>query len=111
MAFTTFAANELLDHVFGVGSYTMPSALYLALFTTAPTDAYTSGSPDGTEVSTGGYARQAITFSAASARAIGDNSAEAFTASGANYGTVVAIGIFDASTGGNLLWWDLLDTN
>lgn len=110
MAYTTWAANKLLDHSLGVTSWTMPSTVYLALFTTAPTDAYTSGSPNGTEVSGGGYTRQAITFGSASSRASSNSSSETQTAS-ASWGTVVAIGIFDASTNGNLIWWDGLDTN
>jgi hypothetical protein len=111
MAMTTFLSNELLDHTLRNAAYTSPTTVHLALFTAAPTDAYTSGSPDGTEVSTGGYARATIAFDAGASRATANTDLESFTASGANYGTVVAIGIFDASTNGNLLWWADLDTN
>ena len=53
-----------------------------------------------------GYSRQAATFAAASSPGgttsnTGDIS---FTASGGNWGTITHIGIFDASTSGNLLW-------
>lgn len=99
--FSDFLENELLDHVFRNSAYTSPAAVYLALYTTAPTD-----SGGGTEVSTGGYSRQAITFGAASGGAIANTSAVEFTASGANFGTIVAVGIFDASTSGNLLAWN-----
>lgn len=98
-ALSNFLENELLDHSLGVGSYTMPVAVYLALFTSDPTDA---GS--GTEVSGSGYARQAVTFTAASGGATSNSSAETFTASGGNFGTVTHFGIFDASSAGNLLW-------
>lgn len=104
MALTTFACNEIIDHLHGTGSWTAPASVDLALFTAAPTDAYTTGAPDGTEVSGSGYARAAITFGAASARAAGTSSAESFTPSGGNYGTVTHIGIFQVSTN-NLLWW------
>lgn len=99
--FSDYLENELLDHVFRNAAYTSPSAVYLALFTTAPTDA-----GGGTEVSTGGYAREAITFGAASGGAIANTSAVEFTASGANFGTILAVGIFDASSSGNLLAWN-----
>ena len=105
MAFSTWAANKILDHAFGVTSWTMPATVYLALFTAAPTDA-----GGGTEVSGGGYTRQAITFGSASSRATSNSSSETQTAS-ASWGTIVAIGIFDASTSGNLIWWDDLTTN
>jgi hypothetical protein len=73
----------------------------VALYTAAPSD-----SGGGTEVSTGGYARQAVTFGAASSPGgtTSNTGAVSFTASGANYGTVTHIGIFDALTTGNLLW-------
>ena len=100
-SFSDFLEDELLDHAFGVASWSAPANVYLALFTAAPTDA-----GGGTEVSGGGYARQAITFGASSGGAIANTGAVSLTASGANFGTVVAIGIFDASTGGNMLAWD-----
>lgn len=111
MALTTYLANHIFDKMFRNQTFTPPSTLYLALFTSAPTDAYTSGSPNGTEVSGSGYSRQAMALDAAASRATQNTDVESFTASGGNFGTVVAIGIFDASTNGNLLWWDGLDVS
>lgn len=105
-SFSDFLENELLDHAFRNSAYTPPAAVYLALYTAAPTDA-----GGGTEVSGGNYQRQAITFgSAASGGAISNTAAVSFTASGANFGDVVAVGIFDASTTGNLMAWDTITT-
>lgn len=98
--FSDFLENELLDHVFRNASYTPPAAVYLALYTAAPTDA-----GGGTQVSGSGYARQAVTFGAASGGAIANTGAVSFTATGGNFGSIVAVGIFDASTSGNLLTW------
>lgn len=98
--FSDYLENELLDHVFRNSSYTPPAAVYLALYTAAPSDA-----GGGTQVSGGGYARQAITFGAAASGAIANTSAVSFTASGANFGTITHVGIFDASSAGNLLAW------
>ena len=98
-ALSDHAEDLLLDWLMTSGSATRPTAWYLALFTAAPSD-----SGGGTEVSTGAYARQTIAFSAASGGVTSNSADVSFTASGANYGTVSHIGIFDASSGGNLLW-------
>jgi hypothetical protein len=90
---------KVLDHFLGTASTSAPSAVYLALHTADPTDAGT-----GTEVSGNGYARQAITFAAASSGSSASSSAEEFTASGGAFGTVTHFGIWDASTSGNLLY-------
>ncbi|MFX9081351.1 hypothetical protein ABTN40_19960, partial [Acinetobacter baumannii] len=52
---STYLANKVLDHLLGGTTYTPPWALYLALFTAAPTD-----EGGGTEVSGGDYARAAV---------------------------------------------------
>ncbi len=98
--FSDYLENELLDHVFGGAAFSAPAAVYLALYTAAPSDA-----GGGTEVSTGGYARQEISFGTASSGTISNDTAVEFTASGGNFGTVTHVGIFDASTSGNLLAW------
>lgn len=102
-SFSDFLENELLDHAFRNSAWTPPAAVYLALYTANPTDA-----GGGTQVSGAGYARQAITFGAASGGAISNTGAVSFTATGGNYGTVTGVGIFDASSGGNLLAWDAI---
>ena len=100
-ALSDHAEKLLLDWLMTTGSATRPTAWYVGLFTAAPSD-----SGGGTEVSGSGYAREAVTFAAASTPGgttsnTGDVS---FTASGGNWGTITHIGIFDASTSGNLLW-------
>jgi len=97
--------NAILDHLFGKTTYTAPSTLYLALFTTPPTSA-----GGGSEVSGGSYARAAVTnnttnFPSASSGAKTTGAQIAFPAATAGWGTVTAFGVFDASSGGNLLWW------
>lgn len=102
-SFTDYLEDAVLDHVFRNTAMTSPANVYLALYTSAPSDGAA-----GTEVSGGGYARQAITFGAASGGAMSNTAAVEFTASGANFGTVVAIAICDAASGGNLLAWDAI---
>ena len=106
-----FLELELLDHVLGNAAYTSPATLYLALFTVAPTDA-----GGGTEVTGGSYARKdvannATNWPAAAAGAKSNGVAITFVAATASWGTIVAFGIFDALTGGNLLYWATLTTN
>ncbi len=101
--FSDYAENKLLDHVLGTTTFTKPTTVYVALYTAAPSDA-----GGGTEVSGGSYARQAATFSAASGGSTSNSAAITFPKATANWGTVVAFGIFDASTGGNLLAWNNL---
>ena len=106
--FSDYLEDKVLDHVFGGTAYTAPTTLYVALYTVAPTD--TGG---GTEVSGGAYARQtaAFTVSGTSPTTASNSAAIEYPTATANYGTVVAVGIFDALSGGNLLAYANLDTS
>lgn len=99
--FTDYLENKILDHVFKNTAYTAPTTIYLALYTTVCSD-----SARGTEVSGSGYARQAVAFGTASGGTISNTAVEQFTASGGNFGTVVAVGLEDAATAGNQLCYD-----
>lgn len=97
---TDYAERKLLDHITGTTSYTRPTP-YLALFTSAPTD-----SSSGTEVTGGSYVRKTLTFNAASWGSTSNSSNIDFT--GMPACTVVAVGVFDALTSGNLLFYGTL---
>lgn len=104
-----YLANEILDHVLGGGDYTRPATVYLALFTVAPTDA-----GGGTEATGGSYARVAITnnstnFPAASGGSKTLATEQEFPEATANWGTIVAVAIFDAATSGNMLYWTTIN--
>lgn len=96
-SFSDYLENKVLDHVFGGSAYTAPATLYLALYTVAPDD--TGG---GTEVSGGSYARQTCAFTVSGNLATNTAAVEWPVATG-TWGTVVAVGVFDALTSGNLL--------
>ena len=97
---TNYLRNKLLDHTLRVAAYTQPSALYLGLYTVAPTEA-----GGGTEVPVAnGYARKSITFAAGSSGVSTNSNLVEFANTGWS-GTIVAIGLFDASAGGNLLYF------
>ena len=97
MSFSDTFETRVLTWVFTNSSATRPTAWYVALFTSAPNDA-----GGGTEVSGGAYARQAVTFSVSGNTATNSGAIEYPTAT-AGYGTVTHVGVFDASSGGNLI--------
>jgi hypothetical protein len=106
--FSDYAENKVLDHIVGKTSFTMPST-WVALYTVAPTDA-----GGGTQVTGGSYARVATAgadWSAASGGAITNANALTFPTATADWGTIVAAALFDASSGGNMLIWNLLTAN
>lgn len=97
-AMSNYLENEILDHILGTGSFTMPSQVYLGL---AVGSLGEDGS--GTELSGSGYTRKSIDFDAASG-ATTDNSADVtFSAATGSWGTVAHFGLFDAASSGNLL--------
>lgn len=96
---SNYLEDALVNHILRNTGHTSPTTVYLALFTTDPTDANT-----GTEVSTGAYARQATAFDAPSNGVTQNTALESFTASGANWGSITHWGIYDAVTTGNLLY-------
>jgi len=109
---SNYLETALLDHSLGTSAYTAPTNVYVALFTTDPTDADT-----GTEVSTSGtnYDRKIVTFAAASTTG-GDSTADSagdveFDEATASWGTITHIGLYDASTSGNLLWHNAVTTS
>ena len=105
MAFTDYLENKLLAHTFSNTAYTSPSTVYVALYTVAPTD-----SSVGTEVTGGGYVRQSASFTT-TASATTNASAIEYPTATADYGTVVAVAVLDASSSGNMLAFAALDAS
>lgn len=99
MSFSNEFETRVLQWTFTTGSPTRPTAWYLALFTSDPAE-----DASGTEVSTSGtaYARQSVSFSVSGNTATNSGAVEFPTAT-ASYGTVTHVGVYDASTSGNLI--------
>jgi hypothetical protein len=115
MPATTHFSNKILDLVFGGTAYSArPTTLYFALFTVAPTIAGTA-----TEVTGGSYARKGVaatTTNFPKITTIGTDTmknaaAIQWASASADWGTVVAWGIYDAATGGNLLFYETLSSS
>jgi len=103
---SNFLENALINATLRNTTYTSVATIYVALYTSDPTDADT-----GTEVSTSGtaYARTAVTFGAPS-NGVSTNSADVtFPTATGSFGTVTHVGLRDASTAGNLLYHSPLD--
>jgi hypothetical protein len=99
-----YLENKVLDHILGTTTYTKPSTVYLALYTTTPTD-----STSGTEVAGGSYARKVITFGASSSGAATNNTNVDFTLMPTC--TVTGIAVLDALTSGNILVYGALGSS
>ena len=110
-----YLENKMVDQLFRGQTAPTTSTLYVALLTAAPSD-----NGGGTEVSGGAYARVAVTSSLANwagTQSAGSTTASSgtggqtsnniaitFPTPGATWGTVTHFGIYDAATGGNLLF-------
>ena len=108
-----YLEGQLRAHIFRTATYTKPTVLWVSLFTVTPSD-----SGGGTEVTGGTYGRVNVPPLDANWTAVSamdgntDNtSVITFPTPSANWGTVVAFGIHDASTAGNLLIWGPITPN
>lgn len=115
-AMSDYLENKLVDHIFRAATFSKPTSLYISLHTAATSDDGT-----GAEVTTGvGYARVAVgpsdtawnsTQGGATAGnssgtgGLTDNAAQiTFGTPTGSWGSVVNFGIWDNSTGGNMLF-------
>lgn len=123
-ALTDYFENKMIDQLFRAQAYTFPATLYVGLLTAAPSD-----SSAGTEATGGAYARVGVASglttwaSTQSTSPTPNNSASSgtggttfnsaqilFPTPSAGWGTVGWVGAYDASSGGNLLWYTALTT-
>lgn len=106
---TYYSANRILDRNFGGTAYTPPATMYFGLSTTTiQIDGTGASEPSG-----GAYARVALTndktnWGVASNGALTNLSAVTFPESTTSWGTITYVGIWDASTSGNIWFFDAL---
>ena len=114
-----YLENKFIDWLLRGQAFT-PPAVWIALFTSGPTD-----SGGGTEVTGGSYSRVQVVSSLANwagTQGVGttgissgtggqtsNNSTIIFPSPTADWGVCKYIGIFDAATSGNLLFWGELN--
>lgn len=121
-ALSDYLENKLLDALLRAQTFAMPATVYVGLVTTADNDADSSK----VEVSGGSYARVAVasslanwagtqsagstTASTGTSGTTSNNATVTFPAPTANWGSIVGFAVYDAATGGNLLFYGPLGT-
>jgi len=119
-AMSNYMENHFWDWLLRAQTFTPPATVYIGLFT--PT-----ASGGGTEVSGGSYARIGVTSALANwagtqgagtttastgtSGTTSNNGSITFAAPTANWGVITGIGIYDALTSGNLLFYGNLTTS
>src|SRR5262249_55263395 len=104
MPLTTYGRQKLGDHSIGKTAFTMPS-VFAGLFTASPGDAGSQAS----EFTGGGYARQTLPASFGNFHANGPPAPPAdisFPTPAADWGTLAYVGILDAVSAGNMIYYD-----
>lgn len=121
-ALSDYLENKLLDALLRAQAFTMPATVYVALDTTVDND----GDSSKVEVSGGSYARVAVasslanwagtqaaastTVSTGTGGTTSNNGVITFPAPTANWGVITGYAVYDAATGGNLLFYAALTT-
>lgn len=116
MSISAYLENKLIDWLLRGQAFVPPTTVYVALFTAPPGDL-----GGGVEVTGGSYARASLgcslasfagtqgagttTASSGTSGSTSNNSAIAFTAPTANWGTVTHFGVYDDPAAGNLLFY------
>ena len=103
MSKSNYLESKIVQHVINAAAYTAPATLYLALYTSDPTEADT-----GTEATGGSpaYARKSISFGTEANGTVANSNTITFNTPTA---TITHWGIRDASSGGNLLYYGAFD--
>lgn len=117
-ALSDYLENKLIDHLLRATAFTAPATTYVGLLTAAPSD-----SGGGTEVTGGSYARASVASgtgawtatqggtsgaSSGTTGTTGNAATISYATPSASWGTVTHFGVYDALTGGNLLFYGAL---
>lgn len=85
--------------------WTPPTEWFIALFNVTPTSV-----GGGTEVATGSYIRQEVTFAVPTLGATSNSGAINFPTPSLDWGDIPGVALFDAETAGNMLYFGTLGT-
>jgi len=103
---SNYLENGLLNAVLRNTSYNSPATVYVGLYTSDPGEGNT-----GTEISGGSYARKDVTFGSPSNGVCTNSAAVEFAQATGSWGTVSHVGLLDAITSGNLLFYTDITTS
>lgn len=95
---SNYLENALINHVFRGIPFPSPTTVYVALFTSDPTDAAT-----GTEVTGGAYVRQPVPFDAPVDGTSTTSVQVTFPVATSPWGLLTHAAIYDSQTGGDML--------
>lgn len=112
------AEKYILEHSVGKATWTKPTSVYVGLFTTLPQDNAVEVSPSSSytgELTLGSGSKGYTRAEAAPAKwgtaqvtgtamTISNTDAITFPTATESWGSVVGVGIFNAATGGELIW-------
>jgi hypothetical protein len=103
---SNYLENGLLNAVLRNTSYTSPTTVYVGLYTSNPGEGNT-----GTEVSGNSYARKSATFGSPSDGVCTNSASVEFDQATGSWGTISHVGLLDAITSGNLLFYTDITTS
>ncbi len=108
MNISNYLRDKVADKIIGAVNFTTAPTLYIRLFSTVLTAAGT-----GTEIAQPSYAAKLIdnnltNFPLSAAGAKANAVRFDFAAAAENWSPILAVGLFDAATGGNLYFYDNL---
>lgn len=120
---SNYLENKLIDFLLRGQSFTPPTTLYIALCTATPTDTDTGSTL--TEVSGGNYSRQSLASNTINWYTTNGNNVSASSGTTGTTGnavtinwnavtwsgTVTAIAVCDAASGGNMLFYTALEAS
>lgn len=95
---TNLYANNILEELIGRTNFPFVEGSFASLLTAVPN----STNPSGVEVVGASYIRQSVTWAAASNKVITNDSTIVFPIASTIWGTVVAVGFWNALTEGQL---------
>ena len=109
-AASNYLENALLNHTLTATAFTQPSR-FIALFTANPGETGSFAAEIGTSGTA--YARQAVSFAAASSGSSATNATVTFPTATANWGTITHVAVVDGNTAGagNVLFYGAVTTS
>ena len=99
MSTSQYLENKLLNATLNATTYTSPTTVYLALYSTTG-----NATTAGTELTGNGYSRQTVAFSTATVGSVTNTGNVTFSATG-NSWTALSSAVVDASSSGNVLYF------
>lgn len=103
---TNYLEQKLLEATVNNKTFTGPRNLYVGLYTSDPTENGTAG----TEVNNSRYERQVIIFTEPISSVVSNTNTIKFDATEESYGNITHVGVLDAQTGGNMLFYKALQS-